>query len=192
VLDTEVYSNTGGQCSKATPLGAVAKFAMAGKRRPKKDLAAQALTYGNVYVARIAMGADDTQTVKTLIEAERYRGPSLIIAYSHCIAHGYDMKFGLDQQTKAVQSGYWPLYRFDPEKVLIGKNPLTIDSKAPSLNFSDYALAEMRYQLLTKTDPKASRELLKAASDDIQRSWKWLQDMKQHFEPIAPETTTTH
>lgn len=192
VLDTEVYSNTGGQCSKATPLGAVAKFAMAGKRRPKKDLAAQALTYGNVYVARIAMGADDTQTVKALIEAEKFRGPSLIIAYSHCIAHGYDMKFGLDQQTKAVQSGYWPLYRFDPEKTMIGKNPLTIDSKAPSLSFSDYALSEMRYQLLTKTDPKASRELLKAAGEDIHRSWKWLQDMKQHFEPIAPETTTTH
>ncbi len=192
VLDTEVYSNTGGQCSKSTPLGAIAKFAMAGKRRPKKDLAAQALTYGNVYVARIAMGADDTQTVKALIEAERYNGPSLIIAYSHCIAHGYDMKFGLDQQTKAVQSGYWPLYRYDPEKVLVSKNPLTIDSKAPNLSFSEYALAEMRYQLLTKTNPAASRELLKAASDDIQQNWKWLQDMRNHFEPAATESTTTH
>lgn len=192
VLDTEVYSNTGGQCSKATPLGAIAKFAMAGKRRPKKDLAAQALTYGNVYVARIAMGADDTQTVKALIEAERYRGPSLIIAYSHCIAHGYDMKFGLDQQAKAVKSGYWPLYRYDPEKVLVNKNPLTIDSKAPSLSFSEYALSEMRYQLLTKTNPAASRELLKAASDDIQRNWKWLQDMRNHYEPASTASTTTH
>lgn len=188
VMDTEVYSNTGGQCSKATPLGAIAKFAMAGKRRPKKDLAAQALTYGSVFVARIAMGADDTQTVRTLIEAERFNGPSLIIAYSHCIAHGYDMKNGLDQQDKAVKSGYWPLYRFNPDRVLDGKNPMQIDSKAPSMPFPEYALAEMRYQLLTKTDPKASKSLLAEAGEEIGRRWKWLQDLHQHYEIVTPQS----
>jgi len=188
VMDTEVYSNTGGQCSKATPLGAVAKFAMAGKQRPKKDLAAQALTYGSVYVARVAMGADDTQTIKAIVEAERFKGPSLVIAYSHCIAHGYDLKHGLEQQAKAVQSGYWPLYRYHPDRVFEGKNPLIIDSKAPSISFSDYALAEMRYQMLTKTDPKSSHALLAQAKKDIDRNWEWLMDVQKHFEPRQTET----
>jgi pyruvate-ferredoxin/flavodoxin oxidoreductase len=187
VMDTEVYSNTGGQCSKATPLGAVAKFAMAGKQRPKKDLAAQAMTYGSVYVARIAMGADDTQTIKAIVEAERFKGPSLIIAYSHCIAHGYDLKHGLEQQTKAVQSGYWPLYRYHPDRVFDGKNPLMIDSKAPSISFNEYALAEMRYQILTKTDPKRSHALLAQAKTDIDRHWEWLKDVQKHYEPRQPE-----
>ncbi len=183
VLDTEVYSNTGGQCSKATPLGAVAKFAMAGKRRPKKDLAALAMTYKSVYVARVAFGADDTQTVRAFVEAERFKGPSIIIAYSHCIAHGYDLKYGLDQQQKAVASGYWPLYRFNPDRGAEGKNPLTIDSKAPNLPFADYALAEMRYQLLSKTDPAASQQLLAEAGQEILSRWQWLADQRQHYEP---------
>ena len=188
VMDTEVYSNTGGQCSKATPLGAVAKFAMGGKQRPKKDLAAQALTYGSVYVARVAMGADDTQTIKAIVEAERFKGPSLIIAYSHCIAHGYDLKHGLEQQTKAVQSGYWPLYRYNPDRVIEGKNPLIIDSKAPSIPFSEYAFAEMRYLILTKTDPKSSRALMAQAKKDIDRNWERLMDVQKHFEPRQTDT----
>ncbi len=131
VLDTEVYSNTGGQASKATPIGASAKFAMAGKARAKKDLGMIAMAYGNVYVAHVAFGAKDAQTVKAFLEADAYDGPSLIIAFSHCIAHGYDLEKGLDQQKLAVDSGYWPLYRFDPRRTAQGENPLQLDSGAP-------------------------------------------------------------
>ncbi len=172
VLDTEVYSNTGGQMSKATPRAAVAKFATGGKQTSKKDLAMEALSYGYVYVARVAMGGGDTHTVKAFLEAEAHSGPSLIIAYSHCIAHGYDMAFGLDQQKKAVLSGYWPLMRYNPALRLEGKNPFQLDSKAPSIPFKQYAYQEARYTMLARSNPEAARELLHAAQDDVERQWR--------------------
>ena len=172
VLDTEVYSNTGGQMSKATPRGAVAKFATGGKHMAKKDLAMEAVSYGYVYVARVAMGANDTHTIKAFLEAEAHDGPSLIIAYSHCIAHGYDMALGLDQQKKAVSSGYWPLMRYNPSLRLEGKNPFLLDSKAPSIPLKEYTYQEARYTMLVRSDPQAARELLKAAQDDVERQWR--------------------
>ena len=153
VLDTEVYSNTGGQMSKATPLGAVAKFAAAGKTTPKKDLALQAIAYGNVYVARVAMGADPQQTLRAFREAEAYDGPSLIIAYSHCIAHGIEMRTGMDQQYRAVASGYWPLIRYDPVLRAAGSNPFLLDSPRARIPLSDYTQRELRYRLLAKIRP---------------------------------------
>jgi pyruvate-ferredoxin/flavodoxin oxidoreductase len=171
VLDTEVYSNTGGQMSKATPRGAVAKFAMGGKRTVKKDLAMEAISYGNVYVARVAMGGGDTHTVKAFLEAEAYNGPSLIIAYSHCIAHGYDMVFGMNQQKAAVLSGYWPLMRYNPTLNLEGKNPFQLDSKAPSIPLKDYVYQEARYTILARTNPEAARRLLREAQEDVQCRW---------------------
>jgi len=172
VLDTEVYSNTGGQMSKATPRGAVAKFATSGKRTGKKDLAMEAVSYGYVYVARVAMGGSDTHTLKAFAEAEAHDGPSLIIAYSHCIAHGYDMSMGLEQQKKAVLSGYWPLMRYNPALRAQGKNPFQLDSKAPSIPLKDYAYQEARYTMLVRSDPVAARELLKIAQDDVERQWR--------------------
>lgn len=172
VLDTEVYSNTGGQMSKATPRGAVAKFAAGGKHNSKKDLAMEAISYGSVYVARVAMGGGDTHTVKAFVEAEAYSGPSLIIAYSHCIAHGYDMAFGMEQQKLAVQSGYWPLLRYNPSLRLTGQNPFQLDSKAPSIPLKQYAYQEGRYTMLARTNPEAARELLRAAQDDVERQWR--------------------
>jgi pyruvate-ferredoxin/flavodoxin oxidoreductase len=172
VLDTEVYSNTGGQASKATPRAATAKFAMGGKPVPKKDLAMMAIAYGNVYVARVAMGSSDVQTVKAFLEAESYNGPSLIIAYCHCIAHGYNLINGLNQQKLAVQSGYWPLIRYNPDLMKEGKNPLTIDSKAPAIPLKDYVYNETRYSLLTKTRPEAAEQLLKEAQDDVYKRWR--------------------
>jgi len=172
VLDTEVYSNTGGQSSKATPRGAVAKFASAGKKSPKKDLALMAMNYGTAYVARIAMGGSDMQTVKALTEAEAFNGPSLIIAYSHCIAHGYDMAHGLDQQKAAVLSGYWPLFRFNPDLLKDGKNPLQLDSKPPSLPLEKYIYNETRYSMLMHSNPDEAKELLKMAREDVQQRWK--------------------
>jgi pyruvate-ferredoxin/flavodoxin oxidoreductase len=177
VLDTEVYSNTGGQMSKATPRGAVAKFAAGGKPSGKKDLAMMAVQYGNVYVARIAMGSSDMQTVKAFLEAEAWNGPSLIIAYSHCIAHGYDMKHGLDQQKLAVQSGYWPLFRYNPALVAQGKNPFQLDSKAPALPLEKYIYNETRYTMLVHSDPKAAAELLKGAQEDVRTKWKIYEHM---------------
>ena len=159
VLDTEVYSNTGGQSSKATPLGAVAKFAAAGKTVPKKDLALQAIAYGNVYVARVAMGADPQQTLRALREAEAYDGPSLVIAYSHCIAHGIDMRDGMDQQYRAVASGYWPLIRYDPELRAAGQNPFLLDSPRPRIPLADYTSRELRYRILANTDPAEAERL---------------------------------
>ena len=163
VLDTEVYSNTGGQQSKATPLGAAAKFAAAGKSIAKKDLGLMAMSYGHVYVARIAFGAKDAQTVKAFTEAESYPGPSLIIAYSHCIAHGYDMAYGLDQQKLAVGSGIWPLYRFDPRRVEQGQPPLTLDSGAPTNSVADYQKGETRFRMVEKQDPVRFKQLQAAA-----------------------------
>jgi pyruvate-ferredoxin/flavodoxin oxidoreductase len=172
VLDTEVYSNTGGQMSKSTPRGAVAKFAAGGKKAPKKDLALMAMTYGTVYVARVAMGASDVQTLTAFREAEAYDGPALIIAYSHCIAHGYDLAHGMDQQKAAVQSGYWPLVRYNPDLRKQGKNPLTLDSRPPSLPLAKYIYNETRYTMLVQADPSAARELLGLAQDDVNERWR--------------------
>ncbi len=177
VLDTEVYSNTGGQASKATSRGAVAKFAAGGKPGPKKDLGRMAMSYGNVYVAQVAMGANDAQTVRAFTEAEAYDGPSLIIAYSHCIAHGIDMAKGLNQQKMAVDSGYWILYRFNPDLAAEGKNPLQIDSKAPSIPLQDYIYTETRYRMLQQADPDAAARLLEAAQEDVKRRWQTYQQM---------------
>jgi pyruvate-ferredoxin/flavodoxin oxidoreductase len=172
VLDTEVYSNTGGQMSKATPRGAVAKFAAGGKPRPKKDLAMISMTYGNIYVARVAFGMNDMHTVRAFQEAEAYDGCSLIIAYSHCIAHGYDLKHGLDQQKAAVQSGHWPLMRYNPDLVKQGKNPLVLDSKAPSITLDKFENNETRFAMLSHSDPEAAKRLLAMAQDEVNARWR--------------------
>jgi pyruvate-ferredoxin/flavodoxin oxidoreductase len=172
VLDTEVYSNTGGQSSKATSLGAVAKFATGGKATPKKDLGMMAVNYGNVYVAQVAMGANDGQTLKAFLEAESYDGPSLIIAYSHCIAHGIDMTKGLEQQKLASESAYWPLYRYDPRLKTAGKNPFQLDSKAPKIPFKNYALNENRYRMLSQTNPEHADALMQHAQAAITARWQ--------------------
>jgi pyruvate-ferredoxin/flavodoxin oxidoreductase len=176
VLDTEVYSNTGGQMSKATPRAAVAKFAAAGKSAPKKDLAMMAMIYGSAYVARVAMGGNDTHTIKAFWEAEAYDGPSLIIAYSHCVAHGYDMAYGLEQQKAAVQSGYWPLFRFHPDLIKEGKNPLCMDSKAPAIPLEKYIYNETRYSMLAHSNPEAAKRLLKLAQEDVWTRWRLYQN----------------
>ncbi|MFZ1291649.1 MAG: pyruvate:ferredoxin (flavodoxin) oxidoreductase [Melioribacteraceae bacterium] len=178
VLDTEVYSNTGGQMSKATGLGAVAKFAAAGRPNPKKDLGMMAMGYGNVYVAQIAMGANDTQTLKAILEAEAYDGPSIIIAYSHCIAHGYDLAKGMEHQQMAVDSGHWPLYRYNPENVKEGKNPLKLDSKAPKIKLEDFIYTETRYKMLQKIDPVRTKYLLGLAQAEVNKKWN-------HYEQLA-------
>ncbi|MFP4502088.1 MAG: pyruvate:ferredoxin (flavodoxin) oxidoreductase [Candidatus Hydrogenedentota bacterium] len=172
VMDTEVYSNTGGQCSKSTPRGAVAKFAAGGKPAGKKDLGLMAMTYGNVYVAKIAMGSSDAQTMKAFREAESYDGPSLIIAYSHCIAHGYNLAMGMEQQKAAVKSGHWPLYRFDPRRAAAGENPFALDSKAPSLPLKDYVYNETRYKMLANSAPEMAAQLLGEAEEDVARTWR--------------------
>ena len=169
VLDTEVYSNTGGQASKSTPRAAVAKFAAKGKGLPKKDLGMIAMAYGYVYVARVAMGANDQHTLKAFLEAEAYDGPSLIIAYSHCIAHGIDMRKGLDQQKAAVNCGFWPLYRYNPALIDEGKNPLSLDSKDPTISFEDYAYNETRYRMLLQSDESRAELLMKEAKSDSQK-----------------------
>jgi pyruvate-ferredoxin/flavodoxin oxidoreductase len=163
ILDTEVYSNTGGQQSKATPLGASAKFASAGKETAKKDLGMMAMSYGHVYVARVAFGAKDTQTVKAFQEAESWHGPSVVIAYSHCIAHGYDMAYGAEQQKLAVDSGVWPLYRYDPRRVLAGQPPLVLDSAPPKISPRVYMRNEARFQMVEKQDPQRFKRLLAGA-----------------------------
>jgi pyruvate-ferredoxin/flavodoxin oxidoreductase len=177
VLDTEVYSNTGGQMSKATPRGAVAKFAAGGKPRPKKDLGLMAMSYGNVYVAQVAMGSSDMQTLKAFLEADAYNGPSLIIAYSHCIAHGYDLVHGCDQQKAAVLSGYWPLYRHNPDLAKLGKNPFQLDSRPPSLPLEKYIYNETRYTMLAHSDPEAAKHLLKLAEEDVRDRWRLYTNM---------------
>jgi pyruvate-ferredoxin/flavodoxin oxidoreductase len=177
VLDTEVYSNTGGQCSKATPLGAVARFAASGKPMPKKDLAMLAMTYGNIYVARIAFGANYNQTVKAFVEAESFDGPSLVIAYSHCINHGIDMTTGADHHKLAVNSGYWPLVRFDPRLIAQGRNPLQLDSKAPTIPFKDFAYSEIRFRTLADSDPARAEHLLGLAQTEVSRRWRLYEQM---------------
>jgi pyruvate-ferredoxin/flavodoxin oxidoreductase len=177
VLDTEVYSNTGGQMSKSTPRAAVAQFAAAGKPAPKKDLGLMAMVYGNVYVAKVAIGANPNQAVKAFVEAESYVGPSLIIAYSHCIAHGINMTMGYQEQKKAVECGHWPLYRFDPRLKEQGKNPLQLDSKAPSLSFEEYAYGENRYRTLKQSKPEVAAELLKLASSDVAQRYALMEQL---------------
>ena len=177
VLDTEVYSNTGGQASKATPLGAVAKFAAAGKRVARKDLALQAIAYGNVYVAQVAMGANPQQTLLAFREAEAYSGPSLIIAYSHCIAHGFDLRYGMKQQDLATASGYWPLFRFNPAMRNVGERPFRLDSPRPTIPFKSYAYNELRYRALANTDPKVAEELLTNAQQIVTEKYRQYEEL---------------
>jgi pyruvate-ferredoxin/flavodoxin oxidoreductase len=179
VLDTEVYSNTGGQMSKATPLGASARFASAGKRIGKKDLALQAISYGNVYVAQVAMGANPQQTLLALREAEEYRGPSLILAYSHCIAHGIDMREGMTQQKLATKSGYWPLLRYSPALRDAGKKPFVLDSPRPTVPLEDYIYNENRYRVLKRTHPEEAESLLRSAQELIRMRWETYEHMAE-------------
>ncbi|MEK6288429.1 MAG: pyruvate:ferredoxin (flavodoxin) oxidoreductase [Acidobacteriota bacterium] len=179
VLDTEVYSNTGGQASKATPMGAVAKYASGGKPTAKKDLGLMAMSYGNVYVAQVAMGANDIHTLKTFIEAESHDGPSLIIAYSHCIAHGIDMSKGMNQQKMAVESGCWPLYRHDPRLASEGKNPFQLDSKEPSISLKDYIYTEGRYRILQQSDPATAKHLLGQAQQEVKERWRYYKQLSE-------------
>ncbi len=189
VLDTEVYSNTGGQSSKATPTAATAKFAAGGKAGGKKDLAMQAISYGNVYVARVAFGANPQQTLLAMREAEAYDGPSLVLAYSPCIAHGYDLKNGLSQQNKAVASGHWPLLRYNPMLRKKNKNPFVLDSARPTIALKDYAYNELRYKVLTVTNPESAEELMKHAQDLVNLKWKTYEEMAlkkaSDFVPVA-------
>ncbi len=177
ILDTEVYSNTGGQMSKSTPRAAVAKFAASGKPLPKKDLGLIAMTYRDVYVAKIAMGSNDVHTVKAIIEAEKYDGPSVIIAYSHCIAHGINMAKGMDNQKAAVDSGHWPLYRYNPDNRKEGKKALSLDSKPPKIPFEKYAYMETRFKMLTKSHPEAAKKLMKLAQQDVDYSYHLIEKM---------------
>lgn len=191
VLDTEVYSNTGGQASKATPLGAIAKFAAAGKRVARKDLALQAIAYGNVYVAQIAMGANPQQTLQAFREAEAYEGPSLILAYSHCIAHGFDLRYGMKQQDLAVASGYWPLFRYNPAVREAGENPFRLDSPRPTISFKKYAYNELRYQALALTRPAEAGELLRQAQADVREKYRMYEEFsKLGSGPRSGQVTT--
>jgi pyruvate-ferredoxin/flavodoxin oxidoreductase len=189
VLDTEVYSNTGGQSSKSTPRAAVAKFAARGKNLPKKDLGLIAMSYGYVYIAKVAMGANDTHTLKAILEADAYDGPSLIIAYSHCINHGIDMRKGLDQQRLAVQSGIWPIFRYNPALIEKGENPLLIDSKAPSVSVEEYAYNETRYRMLMQSDEARAEQLMAAAREDVRKRWELYQQMAA-IQYTVPEAGT--
>ena len=183
ILDTEVYSNTGGQMSKSTPRAATAQFAAGGKKMPKKDIGMIFSTYGNVYVAKVSMGANPSQVAKAVAEAEAYDGPSLIIAYAHCINHGFNLALGLEQQKKAVACGHWPLYRYNPALEEEGKNPLKIDSKEPSMSFEEYALGENRYRMLKLTNPDHAAELMKQSQADVEKAWKFLVGRAAALEP---------
>jgi pyruvate-ferredoxin/flavodoxin oxidoreductase len=192
VLDTEVYSNTGGQMSKSTPRGAVAKFAAGGKVTGKKDLGLIAMTYGNIYVASVALGAKDEQTLRAFVEAESYDGPSLIIAYSHCIAHGIalDMGIGARQQKLAVESGQWLLYRYDPRRAEAGENPLQLDSAAAKAKLQDYLLSENRFKMLTKSKPDDAKKFFAQAQTDADRRWKFYQFLAQRDVKTGNGTVT--
>jgi pyruvate-ferredoxin/flavodoxin oxidoreductase len=187
VLDTEVYSNTGGQASKATPRGAVARFAAQGKGLSKKDLGLMAIAYGYVYVARVAMGFSDQHTLKAFMEAESYSGPSIIIAYSHCINHGIEMEKGLEQQKLAVQSGLWPLYRYDPRLATEGQNPLLIDYKEPSIPVDQYMYNETRFRMLTQSDEARAEALLKLAREDAKSRWNFYSQLAAMHYGNLPE-----
>jgi pyruvate-ferredoxin/flavodoxin oxidoreductase len=177
VLDTEVYSNTGGQSSKSTPMGAVAKFAAGGKPTVKKDMGMMAITYGYIYVAKVAMGVNQQQAVKAFIEAENYNGPSLILAYAHCINHGIDMVDGNEAQKRAVESGHWPLYRYNPDLAAQGKNPLQLDSKDPAIALSDYVYQENRYRMLQRANPEVSKQLIDHAQKVVAERFKMLKEL---------------
>jgi pyruvate-ferredoxin/flavodoxin oxidoreductase len=187
VLDTEVYSNTGGQMSKATPRAAVAKFAAAGKPAKKKDLGLMAMAYGNVYVAKVAMGANDTQTLRAFLEAEAYDGPSIIIAYSHCIAHGINMAKGMQNQKAAVDTGYWQLYRYNPDLIKEGKNPFKLESKGLKMPFKEYAYMETRYKMLTKSHPERAAKLIKEAQADVVEKWQEYERLVDVYAPNIKE-----
>jgi pyruvate-ferredoxin/flavodoxin oxidoreductase len=177
VLDTEVYSNTGGQASKATPRAAIAKFASGGKTTAKKDLGQIAMAYGNVYVAQIAMGANPTQTVKAVTEAEQFEGVSLVIAYSPCIAHGIDMSTQMSHQKEAADSGFWPLFRYDPGRELVGQPGLRLDSRQPSIPFTEFASKEARFSMLARANPDRAADLVAAAQKDIDDRWHLYEQM---------------
>ncbi len=189
VLDTEVYSNTGGQMSKSTPRAATAQFAAGGKKMPKKNMGMIFATYGNVYVAQISLGANPAQAIKAIAEAEAYDGPSLVIAYAHCINHGINMALGLEQQKKAVACGHWPLYRFNPQLEAQGKNPLIIDSKEPSITFEEYALGENRYRTLKRVNPSMADQLMAESQKDVLKGWKFLKSLAAALEPAKEEGT---
>ncbi|MFQ5351133.1 MAG: thiamine pyrophosphate-dependent enzyme, partial [Thermoanaerobaculia bacterium] len=184
VLDTQVYSNTGGQQSKATPLGAAAKFAVAGKEIPKKDLGLEAMAYGHVYVAQVAFGGKINQTVQVFREAEAYPGPSLIIAYSPCIAHGYDLSQNNVQQQRLVESGLWPLYRFDPRRTAEGKPPLVLDSRPPKRPVRDFLVEETRFRMVERTDPERYRRLLAASQQQAERNFALYQKLAGIAVPV--------
>jgi len=188
VLDTEVYSNTGGQASKATPMGAAAKFAVAGKAMPKKDLAMLAMTYGHPYVARVALGAKDAQTVNAFKEADSYPGTSVIIAYAHCIAHGYDMADALGQQERAVDSGYWPLFRYDPRKVALGESPLKLDSPSPKIDLAQFVAGETRFRQVEQANPEAFKRLMAQAQKDVRERYALYEQLARAMSPanLAP------
>jgi pyruvate-ferredoxin/flavodoxin oxidoreductase len=177
VLDTEVYSNTGGQASKATPLGASAKFAAAGKKVPRKDLALQAIAYGYVYVAQVALGANAEQTLIAFREAEAYPGPALILAYSHCIAHGFDLRYGMKQQARATAAGHWPLFRYDPTLRKVGMNPFRLDSPRPRLTLEDFAYRELRYNVLAKANPDSAAAMLRQAQAAVDERYRLYEDL---------------
>jgi len=187
VLDTQVYSNTGGQQSKATFTGAVAKFAAGGKAGMPKDLAAMAINYENVYVAKVALGANDKATVKAFVEAERYDGPSIIIAYSQCVAHGYDLKYGFDQQKRAVDSGLWPIFRFNPDKIKEGENPMTLDYKGPKIDVKDFMYRETRFKMVEKINTADAEAYLKTASNTAHSLYKRYQNLYERYQPTQKE-----
>jgi pyruvate-ferredoxin/flavodoxin oxidoreductase len=178
VLDTEVYSNTGGQMSKATPRGAIAKFAAGGKATAKKDLAMMAMSYGHVYVAQVALGAKDVQTVRAFLEAESYPGPSLILAYSPCLAQGIDLGQALQREELAVRSGHWPLFRYDPRRIAEGKSPLQLDSKRPDIPYEEFARAETRFSALWRNHPEAAERFARIAQEEVEERY-------QHYEQLA-------
>ena len=191
VLDTEVYSNTGGQTSKATPIGAVAKFSASGKTTKKKDLGMIAMAYESVYVATVAFGSRDEQTLKAFIEAERYDGPSVIIAYSHCIAHGIDMSAPLKNQEAIVDSGQWILYRFNPERAKEGQNPLVLDSRPRKMKVEEYMNMENRFKMLSKSMPELARKYAKQAQIDAQLRFKHFQYLADREGDVIEEVETT-
>lgn len=187
VMDTQVYSNTGGQQSKATLTGAVAKFAAGGKGGVPKDLAAMAINYENVYVAKVAMGANDQATVKAFMEAERYDGPSIIIAYAHCVAHGYDLRYGFDQQKRAVDSGLWPIFRFNPEKFAMGENPLNLDYKGPKIDVKEFMYRETRFKMVEKMNSVSANEYLSTAAKTAQQLFERYSELHRRYEPKSQE-----
>jgi pyruvate-ferredoxin/flavodoxin oxidoreductase len=182
VLDTEVYSNTGGQMSKSTQIGAVAKFAAGGKAIAKKDMGLIAMAYGTVYVATVAMGANDIQALRAFLEAEAYDGPSLIIAYSHCITHGIDMAVGMQHQKMMVDAGLFPLYRFNPALAAEGRNPFKLDSKAPSMKVRDFASKETRFSMLFKSKPEEAERLARLSQEHVDYKWHYYTNLEKVFE----------